>query len=62
MPATKQFEATVSGVGLNKSGDVILRRKNDNKAPPFWGTNLRTNKRGRAIELAVFREKLSGSA
>lgn len=45
---------TISGVGINKSGDIIKRIKCDNKKPPFWGVNLRTRKRGRAIKLAEF--------
>ncbi|MCK5607396.1 hypothetical protein KAR91_36265 [Candidatus Pacearchaeota archaeon] len=46
---------TVSGVGLNKSGDVIQRTRNDNKISPFWGTNLRTGKRGQAVKLTEFK-------
>ncbi|MCK5602164.1 hypothetical protein KAR91_09850 [Candidatus Pacearchaeota archaeon] len=43
---------TISGVGVNKSGDIIRRIKNDNKRPPFWGINIRTEKRGKAVKLA----------
>lgn len=46
---------TISGFGLNKSGDVIRRTKADNKPPPFWGINTRTLKRGKAVELAKFK-------
>ena len=46
---------TISGFGQNKSGDMIRRTKSDNKEPPFWGLNLRTRKRGRAVKLMVFR-------
>jgi len=42
---------TISGIGLNKSGDIIKRIKCDNAKPPFWGVNTRTGKRGKAIKL-----------
>lgn len=45
---------TLSGVGKNKSGDIIQRMRADNKQPPFWGINLRTGKRGKAVKVAVF--------
>ena len=45
---------TISGVGVNKSGDIIQRIKCDNKKPPFWGINRRTGKRGQAIKLKKF--------
>jgi hypothetical protein len=42
---------TISGIGINKSGDTVKRIKCDNKKPPFWGVNVRTGKRGKAIKL-----------
>ena len=47
-------KVTMSGVGVNKSGDIIKRIRCDNKKPPFWGINMRTGKRGKAVKLATF--------
>lgn len=49
------MSVTVSGYGANKSGDLIVRKKRDNKEPPFWGTNQSTGKRGRAVRLYEFK-------
>ena len=46
---------TISGIGVNKSGHTIRRIRNDNKPPPFWGLNLKTRKRGRAVRLQEYR-------
>jgi hypothetical protein len=48
---------TISGFGQNASGDMIKRLRNDNKEPPFWGLNMRTKKRGKAISLMIFTAK-----
>lgn len=47
-------KVTVSGVGVNLSGDLIVRATHDNKEPPFWGINQRTGKRGKAVKLQEF--------
>ena len=52
---------TISGIGLNASGDTIVRSKNDNKPPPFWGINQKTGKRGKAIKLKAFTYKCTNS-
>ena len=59
MKATLQIgdTFTVAGIGENKNGHMIRRTKTDNKPPPFWGFNMKTRKRGRAVRLKVFRAK-----
>ena len=45
---------TISGIGSNKRGDMIIRKRQDNPSIPFWGVNARTKKRGIATKLYKF--------
>ena len=45
---------TIDGVGATAKGDMIMRKRQDCPPPPFWGINIRTGKRGRAIKLFKF--------
>jgi hypothetical protein len=44
---------TISGLGLSASGIIVMRKRADNKPPPFWGVSAK-GKRLKAVNLAEY--------